>query len=275
MGSVAEEAWPEDGEGPVRNVTLRAFRIDRYAVTNAAFAEFVSATGYITEAEQYGWSFVFHLHLTKAQRRELQTTRSVAGLEWWLAVPGASWKMPFGSESGTACKQDHPVVHVTWNDAARFAKWAGKRLPTEAEWEFAARGGLDQKLYPLGNSIRRKGKCLFNIFQGEFPRRDTGKDGYKGTCPVDTFEPNDFGLYNMVGNVWEWCQDWFDTDYHRLRPDLTHNPGGPPAGTKRIQRGGSYLCHDSYCNRYRVSARIGNTPDSSGSNVGFRCAADA
>ena len=274
MGSDADQAWPEDGEGPVRNVSVRPFLLDRYAVTNAEFAEFVSATGYITDAEQYGWSFVFHLHLTKARRRELQATRSVVGLEWWLAVPGATWKMPFGSGSDRTSQERHPVVHVTWNDAARFAAWAGKRLPTEAEWECGARGGLDQKLYPLGNSIRRKGRYLFNIFQGDFPGKDTGKDGYRGTCPVDEFEPNGFGLYNMVGNVWEWCQDWFDPDYHRLNSALTDNPTGPPSGTKRVQRGGSYLCHDSYCNRYRVSARLGNTPDSSGSNVGFRCAAD-
>jgi formylglycine-generating enzyme required for sulfatase activity len=240
MGSEAREAWAQDGEGPVRSVSVSPFWIDVYSVTNRQFSEFVESTDYRTEAERFGWSFVFHLHLRKKQREELRTKRAVAGLTWW-------------------------------NDASAYARWAGKRLPTEAEWEFAARGGLEQQTWPWGNRLLSRGQHRCNIFQGDFPKKDTGADGHKGTCPAHEFEPNGFGLYNCVGNVWEWCQDWFSPNYHKMRSDLNDNPTGPPSGTKRSQRGGSYLCHDSYCNRYRVSARIGNTPDSSGGNVGFRC----
>ena len=274
MGSEGKEAWSEDGEGPVREVTLDPFWIDATAVANTQFAEFVDATGYQTEAERFGWSFVFHLHLTKKRREELRQKRAVAGLTWWLSVPDACWRKPFGAGSTIDDWMDHPVVHLSWNDASAFARWCGKRLPTEAEWEFAARGGLDQQTWPWGNSLLSRGRHRCNIFQGNFPKKDTGADGFKGTCPVDAFEPNAYGLFNCVGNVWEWCQDWFGPTYHTVRSDLTDNPTGPPNGTKRSQRGGSYLCHDSYCNRYRVSARIGNTPDSSGSNVGVRCVRD-
>jgi formylglycine-generating enzyme required for sulfatase activity len=275
MGSESKEAWAEDGEGPVRSVSVNPYWIDTHSVTNRQFAEFVGATDYRTEAERFGWSFVFHLHLRKKQREGLRTKRAVAGLTWWLSVPEACWRQPFGAGSEFADELgDHPVVHVSWNDALAYARWAGKRLPTEAEWEFAARGGLEQQTWPWGNRLLSRGHHRCNIFQGDFPKKDTGADGYKGTCPVDEFEPNGFGLYNCVGNVWEWCQDWFNPEYHKVRPDLADNPTGPPNGTKRSQRGGSYLCHDSYCNRYRVSARIGNTPDSSGSNVGFRCVRD-
>ena len=274
MGGEGRETWQQDGEGPVREISVNPFRIDTCAVSNEQFAKFADATGFVTEAERFGWSFVFHLHLPKKQREQLRQSKAVAGLEWWLAVPQAFWKQPMGPGSGIDNVLDHPVVHVSWNDAQAYCRWAGKRLPSEAEWEFASRGGLEQKIWPWGNSLLRGGRFRCNIFQGDFPKKDTGKDGYKGTCPVDSFEPNDFGLYNCVGNVWEWCQDWFSADYHRIRTDLTENPTGPPSGTSRVQRGGSYLCHDSYCNRYRLSARIGNTPDSSGGNLGFRCVRD-
>lgn len=271
MGGEGPETWQQDGEGPVRKVTVSPFWIDTCAVTNRQFAEFIDATGFQTEAERFGWSFLFHLHLSKKQREAFRSRRAVAGLEWWLSVPGVCWRTPTGPESTIGDRLNHPVVHVSWNDADAYCRWAGKRLPTEAEWEFAARGGVEQSIWPWGDRLLNKGRHRCNIFQGDFPKKDTGADGYKGTCPVDEFESNGFGLFNCVGNVWEWCSDWFSSDYHQVRKELRDNPTGPPTGTKRIQRGGSYLCHDSYCNRYRLSARTGNTPDSSGSNVGFRC----
>jgi formylglycine-generating enzyme required for sulfatase activity len=163
-------------------------------------------------------------------------------------------------------------VHVSWNDASAYADWAGKRLPTEAEWEYAARGGLEQKLYPWGDDLTPAGRHLCNIWQGEFPTHDTAEDGYAGTCPVDAFPPNGFELYSVAGNVWEWCLDWFSPDFHRIATRV--NPVGPPSGTAKVMKGGSYLCHASYCNRYRVAARTSNTPDSSTTNTGFRCVRD-
>jgi formylglycine-generating enzyme required for sulfatase activity len=167
---------------------------------------------------------------------------------------------------------DHPVVHVSWKDAVAYCRWTGKRLLTEAEWEYAARGGLVQKTYPWGNSLRPDGEHRCNIWQGRFPYSNTGEDGYMSTAPVDAYQPNGYGLYNMVGNTWEWCADWFSPSFH-VHATRT-NPKGPPMGGAKVMRGGSYLCHASYCNRYRVAARSSNTPDSSSGNIGFRCAAD-
>ncbi|MDE2992019.1 MAG: formylglycine-generating enzyme family protein [Chloroflexota bacterium] len=267
MGSNDPRGFPEDGEGPVRRVSVSAFGVGAHAVTNAQFAAFADATRYTTDAERFGWSFVFHLLVSEeVQRRHPQRPEATP---WWVPVTGATWRHPEGPGSTLAGRDDHPVVHVSWDDAAAFAAWAGARLPTEAEWEYAARGGLEQRRYPWGDTLtpRRQHRC--NIWQGEFPRRNTLGDGYLGTAPVDAYPPNRFGLFNTAGNVWEWCGDWFDPTFHVQGP--REDPEGPPTGTARVLRGGSYLCHRSYCNRYRVAARSANTPDSSAGNVGFRC----
>lgn len=262
--------YPEDGEGPVREVTLAPFFIDVTTVTNRQFDRFVKSTGYKTEAEQYGWSFVFHLLIPPGTAAKLK--QHVPGLDWWWKVPGAYWRRPEGRESTITDRMDHPAVHVSWNDARAYAEWAGKRLPTEAEYEFAARGGLDQKTYPWGDELTPDGEHRCNIWQGQFPTRNTREDGYLGTAPARSFPPNGYGLFNMAGNVWEWCWDWFSPTFHLNGP--RDNPHGPGQGVAKVMRGGSYLCHESYCNRYRVSARTGNTPDSSTGNMGFRCVVD-
>jgi formylglycine-generating enzyme len=268
MGTDNAEAFPEDGEGPVRNVTLCPFELDRFPVTNRLFSEFVTATDYLTEAERFGWSFVFWLHIPKKRFNEL-VEDTVAATPWWCKVPGAYWNAPEGPGSDVTERSDHPVVHVSWNDAEAYCRWAGLRLPTEAEWEYGARGGRVQQIYPWGNTLRVAGEHRCNIWQGEFPMVDTAEDGYSGTCPVDAFPANDFGIYSTSGNTWEWCSDWFGTDHSR---DEDRDPSGPLEGSSRVMKGGSFLCHRSYCNRYRVAARSSSTPDSSTSHQGFRCA---
>ncbi|MDX2935526.1 formylglycine-generating enzyme family protein [Streptomyces ipomoeae] len=269
MGTDGTEGFETDGEGPVREVTVRPFRISRHAVTNAEFARFVDATGYVTEAERFGWSYVFASFLPAALRR---AGRRVEEAPWWCAVRGAYWNAPEGPGSDTAGREDHPVVHVSWFDADAYCRWAGGRLPTEAEWEYAARGGLEQARYPWGDELTPGGEHHCNIWQGHFPTKNLAEDGYRGTAPVDTYEPNGYGLYNVAGNVWEWCADWWSTA-HGSGP-LT-DPAGPPTGSAKVIRGGSYLCHLSYCNRYRVAARTSNTPDSTTGHMGFRCAYDS
>ena len=268
MGSDDRWAYPDDGEGPIRRVRVDAFRIDAYAVSNTRFAEFVDATGHVTEAESFGWSFVFGGFLPD----DFPPTRGVAHAPWWRQVEGADWRRPEGPHSTLEGRDDHPVVHVSWNDALAYCAWTGTRLPTEAEWEYAARGGLDGAVFPWGNDLEPDGQHRMNVFQGVFPQQNTGADGYLGTCPVDAYEPNGVGLYNVTGNVWEWCADWFHPTFHTR--DTRTNPQGPASGTNRVTRGGSYLCHDSYCRRYRVAARNSLTPDSSTGNTGFRCVVD-
>jgi len=271
MGTNSDEGFPKDGEGPVREVTVAPFYMDEGPVTNAQFVEFRRATGYVTEAERWGWSFVFQGHIPEECRAQL-VEDTVLAVPWWCKVHGADWSHPEGPDSGIGSREDYPATHVSWNDALEYAKWAGKRLPTDAEWEYAARGGLEQKRYSWGDDLTPEGRHVCNIFQGEFPGHDTAEDGYAGTCPAKAFPANGYGLYSMAGNCWEWIADWFHPSFHLVGPRV--NPAGPSEGTRRVMRGGSYLCHESYCNRYRVAARTSNTPDSSTTNVGFRCARD-
>jgi formylglycine-generating enzyme required for sulfatase activity len=265
FGSDDEHAYPDDGEGPVRRVSVSPFLIDRHAVSNTRFAAFVEATGHVTDAERFGWSFVFAGLLPD----DFPPTQGVAQAPWWRVVEGASWAHPLGPQSSIDEHLDHPVVHVSHADALRYCVWAGTRLPTEAEWEFAARGKLEGAVYPWGSELEPGGEHRMNVWQGEFPSHNTRADGHYGTCEVGAFAPNGYGLHNTTGNVWEWTADWFATAYR------SRDPQGPPDGTHRVQKGGSYLCHASYCRRYRVAARQANTPDASAGNLGFRCAADA
>lgn len=271
MGNNHSDGFSEDGEGPIRKVTLSPFYIDATVVTNAEFARFVQETGYKTEAESFGWSYVFHLLVPEENAKLVQNVPQQT--PWWFVVDGAYWQCPEGKGTSIEDRMDHPVVHISWNDASAYCKWAGKRLPTEAEWEYAARGGLEGKTYPWGDLLKQDGQHMCNIWQGKFPEKNNAADGYIGTAPVRSYRPNGYGLYNVSGNVWEWCDDWFSRTYHV--DSSSHNPHGPKQGSAKSMRGGSYLCHRSYCNRYRVAARSANTPDSSTGNIGFRCAADA
>ncbi|MGW5648160.1 formylglycine-generating enzyme family protein [Saccharopolyspora sp. NPDC003752] len=268
MGDSSGDRNPADGETPLHRVTLDGFEIDATTVTNAAFARFADATGYRTEAETFGFSAVFHLAVAAPDD---DIVGQPPGTPWWLGVRGADWRHPGGSRSDLDGLDDHPVVHVSWNDAIAYCAWAGRRLPTEAEWEYAARGGIDGAKYPWGDAEVDDGSWRANIWQGVFPRENTLEDGWLTTAPVRTFEANGYGLWQPVGNVWEWCQDWFDPRTY-ARGAAT-NPAGPDTGAVRVLRGGSYLCHNSYCNRYRNSARSQNTPDSSMGNAGFRTVA--
>ena len=271
MGTDSIDGFPADGEGPVREVTLDGFYLDTAPVTNEQFAEFVRKTGYQTESDRFGWSFVFHKHIAPEELPRLVEDR-VRGVDWWCKVNGTNWERPEGPGSHIASRPHHPVVHVSWNDALAYCEWAGKRLPTEAEWEYAARGGLEQKDFPWGDELTPEGRHLCNIWQGDFPNRDTAEDGYSAPAPVDAFPANGYGFQTITGNTWEWCGDWFHPSFHVTA--TRKNPLGPPGGTHKVIKGGSYLCHASYCNRYRVAARTSNTPDSSTTNIGFRCARD-
>jgi formylglycine-generating enzyme len=264
MGDHHGDGDPADGERPVHRVTVSSFHVDATAVTNAAFARFVKETGYVTDAERWGSSGVFHLAFTGDRSDVLS---SVEGAPWWLAVRDACWRRPEGPGSSIGDRANHPVVHVSWQDAETYCAWAGKRLPTEAEWEYAARGGREGARFPWGDD--RGDRWNLNIWQGRFPTENTREDGFLTTAPVKTYRPNGYGLWQTVGNVWEWCADRFAADWYARSPE--QDPTGPEEGDARVMRGGSYLCHDSYCNRYRVAARTSNTPESSSGNLGFRC----
>ncbi len=278
MGDSSGDGNPADGETPVHEVVVPEFSIDATSVTNADFAAFIAATGYRTEAETFGFSAVFHLAID-APAADIMGPAT--GTPWWYGVRGADWAHPGGANTSVEDLQDHPAVHISWNDAKAYCDWVGRRLPTEAEWERASRGGLEGATYPWGNELlspeptndtsppASRWRC--NIWQGRFPAANTTEDGWLTTAPVTSFAPNGFGLWQTVGNVWEWCADWYSPRYYESSP--TENPKGPAFGTVRVLRGGSYLCHDSYCNRYRNSARSSNTPDSSMGNAGFRTVA--
>lgn len=262
--------FPIDGEGPERTVTVRPFAMSPYAVSNERFAAFVDATGYRSEAEDLGWSVVFASFI----KADEVTAHKLAGIPlWWSGVEGASWHAPEGPGSSLAGRETHPVVHMSLRDAKAYAHWAGGRLPTEAEWEYAARGGLRSATYPWGEqdpNDRDFTPC--NIWQGRFPERNTSLDGFLGTAPVDAFEPNGFGLWNMSGNAWEWSADKF-----RVRSISRMAKARNEHAAKRqeyVIKGGSYLCHASYCHRYRIAGRSSVPPDSGTGHLGFRLAFD-
>ena len=283
---------PMSDARPVHRVAVTGFFMDATEVTNKQFAAFVKATGYKTVAE---------IKPTKEEFPTAPEENLVAGsvvftpsgttdlsdhFQWWNYVPGADWKHPQGPNSDLTGKDDYPVVHIAWEDAAAYAKWAGKRLPTEAEWEIAARGGKPGDLYSWGNQFKPDGKWMANIYQGKFPQKDEGADGYMGLAPVKHYSPNAYGLYDMAGNVWEWCSDWYRHDYYSTvskNGAVAHDPRGPndsydpsePGTKKKVQRGGSFLCTDQYCTRYMVGTRGKGEYRSASNHVGFRCVKEA
>jgi formylglycine-generating enzyme required for sulfatase activity len=282
-------------ERPAHRVKVDGFWIDEHPVTNAEFQKFIEATGYVTTAERKPDWEELKKQLppgTPKPADELLVPGSLVFTppsqavplnnlaNWWNWTPGADWRHPRGPGSTIEGLENHPVVQVSWDDAVAYAKWAGKRLPTEAEWEYAARGGLEGQRYSWGNEFRPKGKHMANTFQGEFPYAAKPEDGFAATSPVGSFPPNGYGLYDMAGNVWQWTADWYRVDTFTEQASQGHceNPKGPdssfdpgdPYAPKRVIKGGSFLCHVSYCESYRPSARRGTPPDTGSSHVGFR-----
>jgi formylglycine-generating enzyme len=272
MGS--DEHYPE--EAPVREETVGAFRMDRYAVTNREFRKFVDATGHVTNAERPVDPALYPGAKPELLMPSSVVFRKAAGpvdlrnpFNWWTYVPGADWKHPRGPGTSLQGLWDHPVVHVAFADAEAYAKWAKKALPTEAEWEFAARGGLDGAAYVWGDEYVPGGKPLANTWQGEFPWQNQLEDGYEWTAPVGSFPPNGYGLYDMAGNVWEWTTDWYRRDGEAQSPCCTaRNERRVP---QKVMKGGSYLCAPNYCQRYRPAARMAQDLDTSTCHLGFRC----
>lgn len=260
---------PDDGEGPIRKVSLRSFAMDRYAVSVERFAQFVEDTGYQTDAEEIGWSFVFRGLI--AHRQEVEVIGGAERTNWWWGVSGANWRLPTG-EPDRPAEGTHPATHISWNDAVAFARWVGGRLPTEADWEHAARGGKQNIRYPWGDAEPRDDSVFCNIWQGRFPELNTCKDGYYGTAPVDAFAPNAVGLYNMSGNVWEWTSDTYRIRSLRRAARLQNDRS--KREDEKVLKGGSFLCHASYCWRYRIAARSSRPKDTGASHTGFRVAYD-
>lgn len=273
---------------PVHKVTVNEFWMDEHEVTNAEFEKFVKATNFITIAER---------KLNPKDYPDVPPESLVPGsgvfsppgqpvtldnpLQWWKYVPGASWRHPFGPQSNIQGLENNPVIHISYEDAVEYAKWAGKRLPTEAEWQYAAQGNHPGQKYYWGNELKPGGKWMANIYQGDFPGKNTGEDGFIGIAPVKSYPPNGYGLYDMDGNVWEWCNDFYRADYYGVSP--VNNPKGPsdsydpdePNAVKRVQSGGSFLCSDQYCIRYRPGSRGKGEVSSGSDNLGFRCVKDA
>jgi formylglycine-generating enzyme len=294
MGTNDKESFPN--ERPAHLVQVQGFWMDEHDVTNAEFSEFAEATGYVTTAERkVDWEDL-KKELPPGTPKPNDSALGPGALvftptsgpvplddlsAWWRWVHGANWRHPEGPQSSIQGRENHPVVQVSWNDAVAYAQWAGKRLPTEAEWEFAARGGLEAKRYVWGDEFKPGGKYMADTWQGIFPVRDSGEDGFIGTSPVGSFPANGYGLYDMAGNVWQWCSDWYraDSNMEAASKNVCRNPVGPaesydpgdPYAPKRVVKGGSFLCNPDYCESYRPSARRGTPPDTGSSHTGFRC----